>query len=332
VSAESGSSGDPSSALSLVVEPEEAGLRVDSFLVRRNLAPSSAAARRAVASGAVYVDGRTAKKGHRLEAGQRVDFGEPPVTETVLRATPELVLPVLYEDEALVAVDKPANVPSHPLRAGEGATVAGALIARFPECAAASADPREGGLGHRLDVGTSGVLVAARSRETWHRLRAALSEPACEKVYLAQVAGRFPEADELAKEFVVPGPYPASFVIDCPIGRQGRHGGKVLLDSGRQPLPARTTATRLEARPGGDLVEARLSHGRAHQVRAHLAYLGIPVLGDSTYGESAGESPADLHLHAWAISFLHPITGKPLRIEAPPPAWARHEGNREKQR
>ncbi len=314
------SSGDSQAALSLLVEPSEAGLRVDSFLCRHHLAPSSAAARRAVAAGVVHVDGKVAKKGHHLEAGQRVDLGERPAAEAVLEATPELVLPLLYADDALVAVDKPSGIPSHPLHAGEGATVASAIVAQFPECAAASPDPREGGLGHRLDVGTSGVILAARCREVWHRLREALSGPACEKIYLAQTAGRFPETDAVTKEFIVPGPRQASFVVSCPIGRQGRRGGKVRLDSGRQPLPARTEITLVEARASGGLVEARLSHGRAHQVRAHLAYLGIPVLGDATYGD--GTSSEDLHLHAWAVSLVHPTTGKPLRIEAPLPAWA----------
>jgi 23S rRNA pseudouridine1911/1915/1917 synthase len=311
--------------LSLLVELNEAGLRVDSFLCRRKLAPSGAAARRAVAAGVVLVDGKVAKKGHRLEVGQRVDLGERPAAEAPLKATPELVLPVLYADDALVAVDKPSGIPSHPLHAGEGATVASALVAQFPECTAASPDPREGGLGHRLDVGTSGVILAARSREVWHRLREALSGPACEKTYLAQTTGHFPGTDEVAKEFVVPGPRQASFVVSCPIGRQGRRGGKVKLDSGRQPLPARTEITLIEVRDGGGLVEARLSHGRAHQVRAHLAYLGIPVLGDATYGEAESASSADLHLHAWAISLLHPTTGKPLRVEAPLPAWAKRQ-------
>jgi 23S rRNA pseudouridine1911/1915/1917 synthase len=232
-----------------------------------------------------------------------------------------LVLPVLYTDEALVAVAKPPGIPSHPLKAGEGATVASAIVARFPECATASPDPREGGLGHRLDVGTSGVIVAARSREGWYRLREALSGASCEKIYLAQITGRFPGTDEATQDFVVPGPRPSSFVVDCPIGRHGRHGSKVVLAAGRQPLPARTEITRLESRPDGDLVEARLSHGRAHQVRAHLSHLGIPVLGDATYGEASATT--ELHLHAFAIAFLHPITGKPVRIEAPPPDWAR---------
>lgn len=312
---------ESSAALSLVVEPAEAGLRVDGFLVKRSLMPSAAAARRAVASGVVHVDGRVAKKGHRLEVGQHVDLDETPVADAVLKPTPDLVLPVLYTDDTLVAVAKPAGIPSHPLKAGEGATVASAIVAQFPECAAASPDPREGGLGHRLDVGTSGVIVAARSREGWYRLREALSGTSCEKIYLAQTTGRFPGTDEATQDFVVPGPRPSSFVVDCPIGRQGRHGSRVVLAAGRQPLPARTEITRLESRPGGDLVEARLSHGRAHQVRAHLSHLGIPVQGDATYGEAPATT--ELHLHAFAIAFLHPTTGKPVRIEAPPPDWAR---------
>jgi 23S rRNA pseudouridine1911/1915/1917 synthase len=315
-------SDESSAGSALRVQPDEVGLRVDTFLVRRGLVPSAGAARRAVAAGVVHVDGRIAKKGHRLEEGQRVDLGEGEAALPVLAATPELALSVLYTDEHLVAVDKPTGVPSHPLQTGEGATVAGAIVARFPECAAASPDPREGGLGHRLDVGTSGVIVAARSREAWHRLREALSGPSCEKIYRAQLAGSLPATDDVLKDFVDPGPQPWSFVVTCPIGRQGRRGNKVKLDSGRQPLPARTDIRRIEIRSDGDLVEARLSHGRAHQVRAHLAYLGVPVLGDGTYGQPS-ETERDLHLHAWAISFLHPITGKPLRIEAPPPAWAK---------
>ena len=306
----------------LVVDPSEIGLRLDGFLVRHNLVPSAASARRAIASGVVCVDGRIAKKGHHLEAGQRVDLGESAAAQVVLEPSPELSLPLLYVDEAVVAVDKPPGIPSHPLRRGEGATAASAIVARFPECAQASPDPREGGLGHRLDIGTSGVLLAARSREVWHRLREALSGPACEKTYLAEVSAHFPGADEVAKEFVVPGDRPESFVVTCQIGRQGRRGGKVKLASGRQPLPARTDVALVESRPGGALLEARLCHGRAHQVRAHLAYLGMPVVGDATYGEASDESGTALHLHAWTLSLLHPTTGKPLRIEAPPPAWA----------
>jgi 23S rRNA pseudouridine1911/1915/1917 synthase len=309
-------------ATKLVVEASEAGMRLDGFLARRQAVPSAAAARRAIASGIVRVGGHAAKKGAHLQPGDVVELVEESAAG-VLEPTPDHELSVLYQDDALVAVNKPAGIASHPLKAGDGPTLASALVARFPECASASPDAREGGLGHRLDVGTSGVLLAARSREAWHRLREALATAGCEKIYLAEVCGSFPSAEN--RDFVLPGPRPSSLVVTVPIGRQGRRGGKVRLAAGREPLPARTDITLLETRPGGALVEARLARGRAHQVRAHLAYLGIPVVGDATYGEVEEAAGGGLHLHAWTVSFVHPITLQPLRIEAPLPAWAQRQ-------
>ncbi len=311
---------------SLVVEAGEAGRRLDGFLARRGVVASAAAARRAVAAGIVRVNGHVAKKGTHLQPGDVIEFDRASAAGAVLEPAPEVRLSLLYQDDDLVAVDKPAGMPSHPLRVGDGPTVAGALVARLPECAAASPDAREGGLGHRLDVGTSGVLLAARSRQAWHRLREALSSVACEKIYLAEVCGDFPSTEQAQREGVLPGPRPSSFVVTVAIGRQGRRGGKVRLAAGRQPLPARTEVTLLETRAGGALVEARISRGRAHQVRAHLAYLGIPVVGDATYGQVDDATVTGPHLHAWAVSLVHPITAKPLRIEAPPPVWARRQG------
>ena len=315
--------GNPPTEGTLVVESSEGGWRLDAFLARRQLVPSSSAARRAVAAGVVRINGRVARKGVHLEPGDTVDMGGGTSTDTVLVPAPQLDLTVLYQDDDLVAVVKPSGIASHPLRPRDAATLAAALVARFPECAAASPDAREGGLGHRLDVATSGVLLAARSRETWYRLREALGSPSCEKIYLAEIDGEFASARTDADTFVVPGPRPTSFVVTVPIGRQGRHGGRVKLGSGRQPLAARTEIALVETRQDSALVEARLSRGRAHQVRAHMAYLGIPVKGDPIYG--ASDASGDLRLHAWVLCLLHPMTGKFLRIEAPPPDWARRQ-------
>jgi len=305
----------------LIVDAGEAGYRLDAWLAHRKLAPSTSAARRAVASGVVRVNGRPAGKGVHLQAGDSVDMNGGPAPGAVLVPAPGLELAVLYQDDHIIAVHKPAGIASHPLRVGDAATVAAALVARFPDCAGASPDAREGGLGHRLDVATSGVLLAARSRETWYRLREALASASCEKIYLAEIGGTFPSGRNSLEAYVVPGPRPASFVVTAPIGRMGRRGGRVKIASGRQPLAARTEITLMQAREGGALVEARLSRGRAHQVRAHLAYLGVPVKGDPVYG--AAEADGKLRLHAWTVSLLHPITAKPLRIEALPPDWAR---------
>ena len=298
------------------VESGEAGLRLDAFLVRRGLFASAAASRRFLSGpeGRVLVQGRPARKGERVQAGHRVELPEPPAAVSAaafaVEPDPDLPIAVLYQDEALVAVNKPAGVPSHPLRAGERGTAASAVVARFPGCAAASPDPREGGLVHRLDVGTSGVLIAARRRELWTPLREALSGGGCEKVYLAEVVGQA-----------------SAMVVEAPIGRVGRRGDHVRVGTGRGLLEARTEIRVRQARGQTTLVEAHLSRGRPHQVRAHLAHAGWPVLGDPVYGGGEARAAAEalsvqgLRLHAASVRFFHPVTGAPILIEAPTPGW-----------
>jgi 23S rRNA-/tRNA-specific pseudouridylate synthase len=113
-------------------------------------------------------------------------------------------------------------------------------------------------------------------------------------------------------------------VVDAPIGRTGRRGTRVNVGGGRQPLAARTELTALEARAETSLIEARLSRGRAHQVRAHLAHAGYPVVGDDVYGPETATT-LTLRLHALAVTLAHPISGRPLRVEAPSPGWAKRQ-------
>jgi 23S rRNA pseudouridine1911/1915/1917 synthase len=305
----------------LTVEEASAGRRIDAFLAEQGAAPSVAAGRRAIAAGLVRLDGRVPRKGMRVRPGQLVETHEAPA----IAAGPAPSLDVLYEDDDLVAVNKPAGVPSQSLRPGEIGSVAAALVARYPECASAAPDPREGGLGHRLDVGTSGVLLAARHSEAWRRLRQALGAADCEKLYLAEVIGVLPvvadgDGGDRQSDRVLLGDRSEAVVVTAAIGRTGRRGKRVRLEGGRQPLPARTEFRLRERRHETSVIEARLSKGRAHQVRAHLAHLGCPVVGDDIYGHPGGG--ATLRLHALAVTLRHPITGGPLRIEAPLPGWA----------
>jgi 23S rRNA pseudouridine1911/1915/1917 synthase len=293
----------------VLVGEEQVGSRLDHVVAVAVAGLGTAGARRLLAAGGVRVDGRPARKGHRLLAGQTIEIdegaaGAVPSPPFALAADADLAVTWLHVDEALVAIDKPPGVPSHPLRAGERGTAAGAIVARFPECATASPDAREGGLGHRLDNETSGVLLAARSRDAWDKLRAALRADTCVKTYLAEVVGAPPDAG----------------VETAPIGRAGRRAGHVRVGGGRTPLSARTEWRVDERRGATALVRARLHVGRAHQVRAHLAAAGFPIVGDAVYGTAA--PGARLHLHALAIHLRHPVTGAPLLIEAPPPTWA----------
>jgi 23S rRNA pseudouridine1911/1915/1917 synthase len=279
--------------------------------VGARLAVSHAAARRLIADGRVRVDGRQRAKGELVHTGEIVTVLRPPEGPAVMPAPAEQAarLVVLYVDEALVAIDKPGGIPSHPLRAGEQGTAANLLCARYPECAAASLDPREGGLVHRLDTATSGVLVAARTRDAWQALRKSFAADQSVKRYLAEVWG-----------------LPEDGTLTAAIGRRGRRGTTVRVDGGRNPQAAETSWSVVARAADTTLIVATLHAGRAHQVRAHLSAAGFPIVGDDRYGRSPDgtvkESPG-LRLHAAAIAFPHPISGDRMLIEAPPPAWAK---------
>jgi 23S rRNA pseudouridine1911/1915/1917 synthase len=177
----------------LSVPPEKAGTRLDLF-VGEALGLSRAHLKRLFDEGHIRLNGRSAKKGQLVEAGQRVRVTVEEQRREAVADASAFELAVLHEDAQLVFVDKPAGRPSHPLKPGETGTVANALVARYPECAEASVDAREGGLCHRLDVETSGVLLAARTRSAWEAMRQAFSGRDVDKRYLALVTG--PLADE----------------------------------------------------------------------------------------------------------------------------------------
>lgn len=317
------------------VASDETALRLDALLVRRGAAPSAAAARRLIERDRVRVGGVRGRKGARLAAGTVVEVATPSVEmseapgEAASPAAALRELRILHEDAWLVAVDKPAGIPTLPGPSHPGATVADLILARFPECARASADPREAGLGHRLDTGTSGVLVAARDRTTWLALRAALSGGSCTKRYVALVIGdpataqRSPDADGLIWRVETPDGSGERWTVAVPLGRAGRKTSRMKLGRGRGMLEARTEVEVLARRGATTLVQATLARGRPHQVRVHLLALGCPIVGDEAYGVAAD---GGLRLHAAAVRFTHPGSGAMIEILSPAPPWARLPG------
>ncbi|MEZ4363483.1 MAG: RluA family pseudouridine synthase [Kofleriaceae bacterium] len=219
------------------------------------------------AQGAVRVGGRVARKGDRVGAGAVVELASVPVGRAEERPVPDEAaaarLQILLERPELVAVCKPAPMPSQPLRAGELGSVASGLAFLYPECAALGDDPRDGGVAHRLDIGTTGVLLAARTAAMFRALREAFSAGQVDKRYLAITCGR-----------------PLASSCSASLSQRGR---RVVVDE-QEGLGAHTDVEVLATSGGLSLVRCAAQTGRMHQVRAHLAVLRAPILGDALYG------------------------------------------------
>jgi 23S rRNA pseudouridine1911/1915/1917 synthase len=248
--------------------------------------------------GAVRVNGKRARKGDRVAVGDTVELAREPVSGDALRPAPDPDVPltILVERSELVVVAKPAGIPSQPLRAGELGTVANAIAFRFPECVAIGDDPRDGGLVHRLDIGTSGALVVARTLETYHALRDAFGAGQIVKHYLAITDGR-----------------PVARECDAPLAQRGK---RVAVDA-TEGHAAYTEIAVERAATAHALVRCIAQTGRMHQVRAHLAHVGAPITGDTLYGGRTLPDHDGFFLHAASIAL--PLGDDRIVIEAPLP-------------
>jgi 23S rRNA pseudouridine1911/1915/1917 synthase len=289
--------------LRLTAGAEDAGLRLDAFLAVRGAAPSRSAAQRLIDGGAVRVDGERRPKNHRLRGGEQVSVAEG--AEPAVEGEPP-ALEVVYEDDQLLVVDKPAGLVTHPAPGHRGPTLAGALRDR----AVGGPDPERAGIVHRLDRDTSGLLVVAKSERAHVALQAQLRRREVWRDYLALVVGH-PDA--------------LSGTIDAPLGRDRARRAVVSTRSDR-PRAAVTHFEVLEALPRTALLRVRLETGRTHQIRAHLAAIGHPVCGDRAYGgRDCGRRLAlpRQFLHAETLMFRHPETGECIRCESKPPVELR---------
>jgi 23S rRNA pseudouridine1911/1915/1917 synthase len=274
------------------VPVDAAGERLDRFLATH--LGSRAAAARAVDRGAL-VDGRPRPRSHRLEGGERVEL---PLDEAPAPAPPLGPPPaVVWQDEHLAIVDKPAGLVVHP-GAGRATGTLVDLLAGF----VAGGEPGRLGIVHRLDRDTSGLLVVARSEEAHRRLSALVRRRALERTYLALVRGR-----------------PASRAgrIEAPIGRDRDDPTRFSLDTDT-PREAVTHFEVVEPRDRHTLLRIRLETGRTHQIRVHLAAIDLPVIGDTVYGVPE-RALGRQFLHATRLAFPHPFTEEPVEAESPLP-------------
>ena len=276
----------------------EAGERLD--VVVGAAVGSRSAAARLISDGRVIVDGRRRAKRHVVSDGETIVIhaarrGAPD-------AEPEVAAPfeVVFEDEHLLVIDKPAGMVVHPARGHRTGTLAQALAGR----AAGGEDEERAGIVHRLDRDTSGLLVVARSEPVHRALRGALSARELRREYLALVAGR---------------PESRTGTIEAAIGRDRRDRTRVSTDTD-VPREARTHFEIERALARTTLLRVTLDTGRTHQIRVHLGAIGLPVLGDPVYGAAGRLGLHRQFLHAARLSFEHPATGEPLDLRSPLPA------------
>ena len=218
---------------------------------------------------------------------------------------PDLPIRIVHADAFVVVADKPAGMPSHPLKPGEKGTAANALVGRFPELASVGPQLREGGLVHRLDTDTSGLLLAARTEAAYAMLRAQFTARSVEKGYLALAQGEIHAGGEIALPLAHDGPRMTA--ISDPEYAEA-HGAR----------PAVTRFTPVERRGGFTLLDIEIPTGVMHQIRAHLAFIGHPLAGDSLYGGPLLPGLDRHFLHASRLAFAHP-DGSRARFESPLP-------------
>jgi 23S rRNA pseudouridine1911/1915/1917 synthase len=237
------------------------------------------------------------KSGLKVEGGDVFEFVLPPA-EPALPQAETIPLTIVFEDEHLVVVDKPAGMPVHPGPGHSGRTLVNALLAHCPDLPGIGGVQRPG-IVHRLDKDTSGLIVAAKDDRAHIGLSAALKARKVHKTYLALVEGRVE---------------PREALIDAPIGRDPNNRRRMMvIGSGRE---AQTSYLVREQLPGFTFLEASPITGRTHQIRVHFASLGHPVVGDPLYGHPTPTVPR-LFLHAWKLAFEHPVTSETMAFEAP---------------
>ena len=303
----------------LEVGEGDSGSRLDLWLVQADGTLSRTRAQKLISQGRVRVDGKVRPARYRLRTGEKVEWEQPEASPTVMRAQAEVDFTIVYEDEVLAVIDKPAGLVVHPAPGHAGGTLVNGLLARLDGLSEVGGVQRPG-LVHRLDKDTSGLLVVAKNDAAHHALSLQLQDRSLHRVYRAICWGR---------------PEPPEGEIEAPLDRHPTdRKRRAVVASGRE---ASTRYWTEEALEGAAHLRLQLSTGRTHQIRVHLAHIGHPVLADELYGggqrrlkgadprhrpalKAALNALARQALHAAELAFRHPRDGELLRFSSPLPA------------
>jgi 23S rRNA pseudouridine1911/1915/1917 synthase len=296
------------------VASEEAGMRLDVFLATRLEATSRAQIQRAIESDEISVNDRPSKASYKVHTADLIEGEIPPATPLVAEPEP-IPLQIVYEDAELIVVNKPAGMVVHPGAGIRSGTLANALVYHFNS--ASVGDPLRPGIVHRLDVGTSGLIVAAKTERAHLDLATQFADRQVEKLYLALVYGTVLQNEGR---------------IEANIGRDPHQRVKMAVRPAGKGRAALTLYRVRERRADFTLLEVEIKTGRTHQIRVHLASIKHPVVGDETYDRGRGRTLKDPRLrakvtalgrpflHAAHLAFAHPVSGQKMQFSADLPS------------
>ena len=289
------------------VMPQEIGQRLDSILQARFPTSCRAFCRQAVEAAQVLVNGRPCLKGTKLYAGETVEvLSLKEACDNRVRPDPSVAVQIVFEDEHLLAVNKPAGMPVHPLTCEETGTLMNGLVARYPELAALGDQPLMAGALHRIDTGTSGLVLAARTQAAFEALRAQFEAQEVEKIYLALVEGHVAVAGHLVHDLAHHPTFSCCKMVDARA-----------LASPDRLLHAETSYRPLEMIGCCTLLEVTIHTGVTHQIRCQLALGGLPIVNDTLYGARPVNACPRHFLHAFEARFRHPAKNLPCCLQAP---------------
>ena len=278
--------------------------RLDQYLAGLDTGMTRSRLSRLIVEGQVLVNGGPAKPSHKVRAGDRILLSVPPPRPSSV-GPQEIPVTVVYQDASVVVIDKPAGLAVHPGPGHPDMTLVNALLAMCPDIQGIGGEIRPG-IVHRLDKDTSGLMMVAKTHQAHNDLSSQIKSRQVTKGYLALVEGT---------------PKPLHGKVDAPVGRHPRRRTRMAVVVGGKE--ARTNYKVIHQVAGYSLLEIYLETGRTHQIRVHMAYLGHPLLGDTTYGRSS--SLVNRHfLHAFHLGFKHPVNGESLEFKIDLPSDLTH--------
>ena len=298
------------------------GMRLDAAVLEHCPSSTRSLVKDAIGRGEILVNGRKAAKGVKLKGNERVKI------ICLLESADYLALPdgeppaPVFEDEYLIAFDKPAGMPVQPLSCRETGTLMNAVSNRYPECRSLGDRPLMAGAVHRIDADTSGLVLVARTADSFECLRRQFSEQTVKKTYLALVEGEVKDGGTVESDLIHDPSLPFCKMVDLErwSARHGRVPRQRAFHALTEFVPIAGTTVENEKRT---LLKVTIRTGVTHQIRAQLSSSGMHIINDRLYGAFAVEHQTGHCLHALSAEFNHPASGLPVRISTPLPSWAR---------